>query len=124
MSPIQIDRLYTICQQFFDKPIISGCHAARPPVHHIMEHNTHFKTLCHLQRPTLICLYIQISLQFPLKNKKHKMLPSSSVNHIDFRRQPSSTAPGLLIITLFITTIILIDFYSRTVQYHTVVSST
>lgn len=41
------------------------------------EHNTHFKTLCHLQRPTLICLYLQISLRFPPRNKKHKMLPSS-----------------------------------------------
>lgn len=46
------------------------------------------------------------------------MLPSSSVNHMDFRRQSSSTAPGLLIITLFITTAILMDFYSRTVQHH------
>ena len=60
LFPIQIDRLYTICQQVFNKPILSRCHAARPPIHHIMEHNTHFKTLCHLQRPTLIYLYIQI----------------------------------------------------------------
>ena len=28
LSQIQIDRLYPICQQSFDKPIISGCHAA------------------------------------------------------------------------------------------------